>query len=1168
MNVITTQMRTDVSKLYVSLFGRAPDSEGLGYWVNELAAKSFAEVANSMYATSPARAYYPSWMTNAEIVTSFYVNTLGRTPDDEGKAYWTAKLNAANGKVGSVIAEMIQNVINYNGDDAEGLASQALFVNKVAVAQYYGEKNGAVSGATAVLATVTADEASVEAAKAHVDGVITTVPPQTLTLTTGIDTLTGGKGNDTFNALIGDKVVGGALVSAGTLSPLDTLNGAEGADVLNVLDQAGASAITGVITSSIETVNVRSVGAVNVDTTVGFSGVTTLNVTQGAAVVAKAAGTTGVAVAGVTGDITVDGGSTIEASTVTSGANVTLGATTVAKDNIVVNHAKQAAGTIAIDGGKNVTVTATGVTTGAVNVGQGGAATDLPSGAVSITSTGADLEKTALATGTTLGAIKVDGGSTVTIKQTATSSAAAAATDATFDTITQSAVTVDGGDATTKVSVTQSAAQAGVNAVAAAAGSNETAKFTFADVATGTIVTIGGLSFTAAKALKAAEVADAFANLSAGATQGKAPASNGVYNGTFTADYASGAVVSTVVGATTTYSVTATATATGNQADLTGSTTVGLVVTPIAPVVVDGTASATAKTGVAAIVGGAVAVTDNGKKVIADVTLDGFGAGSTVVSDALTKLTLANSNEDVTVTNAAATTLALNLNAVGKAADKANVNLGGTYTTLNIATSTVDSAAIVAAAGVQNLNVSGTKAVDLTGSTFALKTVTVTGSAGVTVDATSATSVDASGTSGNNTVSVNATNATYTGGSGSDKVTLSTNNVAKAVSLGAGDDSVALFAGTNALTAAIDGGTGTDTIMMDAADAAAASLTATFETKIDGFEKLSLRATGVATSVDLSNLDDINYVVSAGITAGSLTLDKFGANGTLELTGPAAGFTTTAKLADATGTADSFNIVTKLSTLAADYGNVAVAGVETVNLSVNDLLPAVADGGVQTATIKVTDAALKTLNITGNANLMLSLDNTNVALTKIDASAATGKLNIVTVGAATAATTVIGGSAADSLTANHASDVLQAGAGADTLIVAADLVTLTGGAGNDTFSVGFATSNVNAYASITDLASGDVLKFAATAANFKAGKVSLGDTAVFQDYANSAINGSTVGDVSWFQFGGNTYVVQNMATVTSGTVFENGTDIIVKIVGAVDLSHASFSNQFDTLQIA
>src|SRR5689334_4037443 len=138
---ITVAMRTEISQLYVALFGRAPDAEGLGFWVGlRDSGQSLTQIANSMYNTTPARAYYPLFLTNQEIVASFYVNVLGRTADAEGLAFWTAKLNAAGATPGSVITQMINVVANYvalGGTNPAGLTSAALFNNKVEVAQYY-----------------------------------------------------------------------------------------------------------------------------------------------------------------------------------------------------------------------------------------------------------------------------------------------------------------------------------------------------------------------------------------------------------------------------------------------------------------------------------------------------------------------------------------------------------------------------------------------------------------------------------------------------------------------------------------------------------------------------------------------------------------------------------------------------------------------------------------------------------------------------------------------------------------------------------------------------------------------------------------------------------------------------------------------------------------------
>ena len=158
---ITVEMRTQVAQLYTALFGRAPDVEGLGFWTGLRSdGKSLVEVANTMYDTAPARAYYPSFLANSEIVASFYLNVL----------------DAAGATPGSVIVQMIANVATYTGTDPAGLLSQQLFNNKVTVAQHYAESGGDVAGATAILASITADPATVTDAINEIDGVDAHVP--------------------------------------------------------------------------------------------------------------------------------------------------------------------------------------------------------------------------------------------------------------------------------------------------------------------------------------------------------------------------------------------------------------------------------------------------------------------------------------------------------------------------------------------------------------------------------------------------------------------------------------------------------------------------------------------------------------------------------------------------------------------------------------------------------------------------------------------------------------------------------------------------------------------------------------------------------------------------------------------------------------------------------
>ena len=261
---ITVEMRTQVSQLYVSLFGRAPDGEGLGYWVGQLAdGKTIAAVAQEMFSVTPARAIYPSYMTNDEIVAAFYVNVLGRTADAEGQAFWVGKMNATGATKGSVIADMINVVANYTGTDAAGLKSKALFTNKVEVAQYYGEKNGSIAGATTALAGVTEVATTVTTAKAAVDAGAN--PGQTFTLSTDADLVSGSDLDDT--------ITGGL----GTLGTDDEIDGGDGEDTMTV--RMDAEDAMGVV-SNVETIEIVARGAGTADF-VDVSGMTNLVLRDG-----------------------------------------------------------------------------------------------------------------------------------------------------------------------------------------------------------------------------------------------------------------------------------------------------------------------------------------------------------------------------------------------------------------------------------------------------------------------------------------------------------------------------------------------------------------------------------------------------------------------------------------------------------------------------------------------------------------------------------------------------------------------------------------------------------------------------------------------------------------------------------------------------------------------
>lgn len=1154
-----------ITELYIGYYNRAPDPAGLQFWLNSVNnGMTMAQVADLFATSSESTAIYPyltlpGVVSPESFVIQVYNNVLNRAPDDAGKAFWINELQAGKVTAGGFIKAIVDTV-NMQTGTPDALTLQ----NKVTVGEYYVSEIAKANvpytsaDAKAALAGVTNDASTVVSSKATVDATVQGgTPGQTYDLKTDVENITGTTGADTFNGT--DKTV-----------VLDTLNGGGGKDTLNYSDTAaGGTDINslGLSLTSIETINARGIGAVKVTTT-GFADVTAVNVTQATTAAVTAATTQNVTVTGATGAITVDGGKDISVTDSTAGNAITIGAATVGAGTVTVTDSKVGAADIKVDGGTDVTITATGSTGGAntIEVGTGGAATDLPTGAVKVTSAHTGVA----ATDVTLNAIKVSGGSTVSVTQTADTSKAA--TDATGATLTQGAVTVVGGDTTKSVTVSQAASTAEVLAVTAVAGANETASVKFSALTAGQTLIAGGLTFTAAKALTASEVAQAFSNLIngtvpvAGDTQGSGIASNGTYSGAFTGWTSGAASGDTVVFTSTTQN---------NVGNLTfGGTGAAPVVTTT-----DGVLAVTGVTGVLGVIDGTVLIDDNATASITTVSVDGYGNGSSIGSTAtlskLTDLTLAHSggatagatNGTMTVDAAGVASLNLTLNKVLGA-----VSLDGAgdnaLKTLNVTTTGAASSFLLTAAAVEALTVAGDHKATFTADLAALKTVTVSGSAGLTLsgaETDTLTSVNTTATTGAVTLSIDGTKATYTGGAGVDTVTLATGTaLTKAIDLGAGDDTLIFGAAVSGSTATLSGGDGTDTLSMTVAHAAA--LDATKQTFYTNFEHLTIsdaygtdNDSQATETLDLANLGFTHYVTTSGTVADTTTaansdvlvLDKMATDGTVVLT--AQGLIQVNVTDASTGTADVLNLqLSSSSNLTA--GTLTAANVETINISTIDTEAAPQTKNVDTLTLTADSAT--SVNLSGAADLTLTLTG-STKVTAIDAHSMTGGLTVTSLNT-TSATTITGGAGNDVLTAatGTTADVLIGGAGDDVLTSNAGLTTMTGGEGRDVFSVGAASQNVNSYATITDFGAGDLIKFTGSD-SFAAAKVTLGDTAVFQDYANAAINAVGADDLGWFQFSGNTYIVMDAGADT--TTFTNGQDMIVKLTGLVDLTNASYN---------
>jgi S-layer protein len=287
-------------------------------------------------------------------------------------------------------------------------------------------------------------------------------------------------------------------------------------------------------------------------------------------------------------------------------------------------------------------------------------------------------------------------------------------------------------------------------------------------------------------------------------------------------------------------------------------------------------------------------------------------------------------------------------------------------------------------------------------------------------------------------------------------------------------------------------------------------------------------------------------------TAGVLELTNMASGGTLEINA-AGGYGVAVKDASS-GTADVLNL--KLSSdgvLAA--GTVTVANVETVNINGID-----SDSTAHVDSLTLVATSAKTITVTGNAGLTLT-NTGNTKVTSFDASSVTaGAVTFTSANTtATDSVSIKGGAGADVLVGNAGSDTIIGGAGADSLNGAGGVNTLTGGDGKDTFIFTTVAESAVKASTVTDLKAGDMIALnigtALVDADLKLGAAVTGldvTTAVFQDWVDASVSTVVAGGISWFQYLGNTYIVQDLGGNSS--TFTNGEDNIIKITGNVDLT--------------
>lgn len=178
----------DLIEMYVAYFDRAPDAIGLQYWASRIVeGMSLSQIAKSFFTQPETLAAFPSTMSTTQFVWQVYDNALGRAPDSGGLAYWVNDLNS-----GVQTRDAFMLAVIYGARATTGNPQDAQYLaNKGEVGGYFALEKGLVdtNWSKLVMKNVDATAASVTAARSMADGfavLAQTTDPHVLVPLTGV----------------------------------------------------------------------------------------------------------------------------------------------------------------------------------------------------------------------------------------------------------------------------------------------------------------------------------------------------------------------------------------------------------------------------------------------------------------------------------------------------------------------------------------------------------------------------------------------------------------------------------------------------------------------------------------------------------------------------------------------------------------------------------------------------------------------------------------------------------------------------------------------------------------------------------------------------------------------------------------------------------------------
>jgi len=303
-----------VQQLYVSYFGRPADYFGLQNFSAQLdamgAPKTFAELQAAVGAdvagTSALSQLVNSFNNSAEsvalygndnsqigvskFVAAIYQNVLGREADTAGFNFWVQAISS--GTLSKANAAAAITAAASTNTSAQGVLDAQTVANKLGVATAFTAALDTPTELTAYSGDAAAatgrsllqgvnNTTDMDAYQENIDDAINSIvnvsnPGETKSLTVGVDTLTGGNGDDVFNAI----PQGADGKGAETLGAFDVIDGGAGKDTLNIYTAAGFNVTAQGTVKNVETINIYNqdviFSAAGVDAS-KFVGATTIN---------------------------------------------------------------------------------------------------------------------------------------------------------------------------------------------------------------------------------------------------------------------------------------------------------------------------------------------------------------------------------------------------------------------------------------------------------------------------------------------------------------------------------------------------------------------------------------------------------------------------------------------------------------------------------------------------------------------------------------------------------------------------------------------------------------------------------------------------------------------------------------------------------------------------